>query len=56
MELIVVLASPARQLRAAGFTLDREIGDWGSSSDYCLVFRKPTEDGRLGLPALQVED
>ena len=44
MELIVVLASPARQLRAAGFTLDREIGDWGPS-DYCLVFRKPREDG-----------
>ena len=32
------------ELRAAGFTLDREIGDWGPS-DYCLVFRKPREDG-----------
>ena len=28
------------ELRTAGFTLAREIGDWGSSSDYCLVFRK----------------
>ena len=32
------------ELRAAGFTLDREIGDW-CPSDYCLVFRKPREDG-----------